>query len=114
MLPPLAQRVLDQVLAALEDAGRHPEIAPQHPDMSTQEAADFLGVSRPTVVRLVSAGILPHRLDGRKRFVPTAAVLAYRQRRADSALAQALTDLARGEPLMTSADVDRAARRFTA
>jgi len=49
-------------------------------EMTTTQAADFLDVSRPFVIKLVTRGELPCRLVGRHRRIPTAALLDYRQR----------------------------------
>jgi excisionase family DNA binding protein len=49
-----------------------------------QEAADMLGVSRPTLVKLVEAGELPYEQRGRHRRLLLTDVLDYQQRaRAD-------------------------------
>ncbi len=48
-------------------------------DLTTEQAAAVLGVSRPTVVRLVEAGKLPARMVGTHRRLTLADVLAYRK-----------------------------------
>jgi excisionase family DNA binding protein len=55
-------------------------IAPQHRMMTTQEAADLLGISRPTVVRLMENGEIPYLRRGRHRRVMLADLLDYRER----------------------------------
>lgn len=47
-------------------------------DLTTEQAAAVLGVSRPTVVRLVEAGKLPARMVGTHRRLSLRDVLAYR------------------------------------
>ncbi len=49
-------------------------------ELTTQQAATVLNVSRPTVVRLIEDGALPARRVGSHRRIPLAAVLAFRDR----------------------------------
>lgn len=61
-------RILDQVTSALA-AGEGITIVPQGVTMTTQQAADFLGISRPTLVRLLEAGDIAYDKPGRHRRV---------------------------------------------
>jgi excisionase family DNA binding protein len=48
-------------------------------ELSSQETADLLGVSRPHVVKLARTGELPHRMVGNRHRFRRADVLAYDQ-----------------------------------
>jgi excisionase family DNA binding protein len=51
-------------------------------ELTPQEAAAELRMSRPTVIRLIDKGALPARMVGTHYRLPRAAVLAYRDRNA--------------------------------
>jgi excisionase family DNA binding protein len=79
VLPPEVFEVLRDVVEAMAQ-GQAVTIAPVHQRLTTQEAADLLGVSRPTVVKLLESGEIPFEQPGRHRRVRLADVLAYRER----------------------------------
>ncbi|MGB3409913.1 MAG: helix-turn-helix domain-containing protein [Microthrixaceae bacterium] len=79
VLPPEVFEVLRDVVEAMAQ-GQAVTIAPVHQRLTTQEAADLLGVSRPTVVKLVESGEIPFEQPGRHRRIRLADVLAYRER----------------------------------
>jgi excisionase family DNA binding protein len=78
-LPREIHDVLLQVAQALQ-AGMGVNVAPLNATLTTQEAADYLGVSRPTVVRLLDAGVIPMSRPGRHRYVRLVDLMAYAER----------------------------------
>ena len=78
-LPGEVLEVLREVVAALSQ-GLAITVAPHHSVLSTSEAAQLLGVSRPTLVRLLESGEMPFGKPGRHRRVRLADLLAYQQR----------------------------------
>lgn len=80
VLPPEVFEVLRDVVTAMSQ-GQAVTVAPVHQRLTTQEAADLLGVSRPTFVKLLEDGKIPYEQPGRHRRVLLSEVLAYRQRR---------------------------------
>ena len=55
-------------------------IAPHNTLLTTQEAADLLNISRPTLVRLLVAEEIPHTRRGRHRRVLLSDIIDYRER----------------------------------
>lgn len=86
--------ILRDVVGALTQ-GLAISIAPHNTMLTTQEAADLLNISRPTLVRLLTAGEIAHTMRGRHRRVMLRDVLGYQERtRAErrEALDQMATD----------------------
>jgi excisionase family DNA binding protein len=83
-IPAAVHRVLLQVLEAMQ-AGKAVTVAPQSKLLTTQQAADLLGISRPTVVRLIDEGKIPAQTPGkRRRMVKLDDLLEYRARRREA------------------------------
>jgi excisionase family DNA binding protein len=61
--------------------GRTINLVPSGSSISTQQAADMLGVSRPHVVRLLDKGEMSFDKPGVHRRIPVEEVIAYRERR---------------------------------
>ncbi|WP_189157398.1 helix-turn-helix domain-containing protein [Lentzea pudingi] len=78
-LPPEIFDVLREVVFAMS-RGLAITVAPQHTVLTTSEAAHLLGVSRPTLVRLLEAGEIPYEQPNRHRRVRLADLLAYQDR----------------------------------
>jgi excisionase family DNA binding protein len=79
-LPSNVHQALRKVVAALY-SGKAVTIAPQTMKLTTQQAADLLGVSRPTVVRLITDRVLPAERIGNRHRLLLDDVLAYRDQR---------------------------------
>jgi len=75
-LPPQALKFIGQVLGALSE-GRPIVLMPANKEMTTVEAAHFLNVSRPFVIKEIEEGRLPHRMVGTHRRVAFEDLLAY-------------------------------------
>src|SRR5256885_9439419 len=71
--------VLRDVVEALSQ-GLAISIAPHNTMLTTQEAADLLNISRPTLIRLLTEGEIPHSMRGRHRRVLLRDVLDYSER----------------------------------
>lgn len=78
-LPESVYRVLVQTVRELAD-GNAVAVIPVQAELTTQEAADLLGVSRPYLIKLLEEGALPCTLTaGSHRRLRLADVLAYRR-----------------------------------
>jgi excisionase family DNA binding protein len=71
--------ILRDVVAALSH-GLAISIAPHNTMLTTQEAAELLNISRPTLVRLLTDGEIPYIMRGRHRRVMLRDILSYRER----------------------------------
>jgi excisionase family DNA binding protein len=78
-LPDPVYRVLRDVVEAMSQ-GLGITVIPQNTMLTTQEAADVLGISRPTLVRLLEQGEIDYEQPGRHRRVRLVDVIAYQNR----------------------------------
>lgn len=79
-LPTPILEVLLDVVRAMRD-GRAITVAPQALRLTTQQASELLGVSRPTLVKLLEVGEIPFEQPGRHRRIRLQDLLDYRERR---------------------------------
>jgi len=71
--------VLEQVADALA-SGSGVTVAPNDMQMTTQQAADFLGVSRPTLIKYLEDGTISYEKRGRHRRVLLRDVVDFQER----------------------------------
>jgi len=65
-VPPAALKLIGQLLGAMSE-GRSITVMPANREFTTVEAAHFLNVSRPFVIKEIEEGRLPHRMVGTHR-----------------------------------------------
>lgn len=81
-LPPQALKLIGQLLGMMSE-GRPFALIPKNQELSTVEAAHFLNVSRPFVIKEIDEGRLQHRKVGAHRRVTFEALQAYAQKMRD-------------------------------
>ena len=79
-LPEEIYQVLVQVVEAMK-RGMAVTVAPQTVMLTTQEAANIIGVSRPTLISLLEKGLIEFELVGRHRRISIDQVLKYKATR---------------------------------
>lgn len=91
-LPASAVEMLMDILVNIS-MGNAVQIVPVHAEMTTQEAAELLMVSRPYLIKLLDEGKIDHRKVGTHRRVKYCDVLKYKEAH-ESARKKALDELA--------------------
>jgi excisionase family DNA binding protein len=91
-LPAPAVSLLLRILEEMA-RGNAVTIIPVHAELTTQEAADMLNISRPTLIELLEEGKIEYRRVGTHRRVRFEALMKYK-RQADEARRAALAELA--------------------
>ncbi|AKJ69401.1 excisionase [Pandoraea thiooxydans] len=75
-VPPAALKLIGQLLGAMGE-GRSITLMPTNREFTTVEAAHFLNVSRPFVIKEIEEGRLPHRMVGTHRRIALDDLVAY-------------------------------------
>jgi excisionase family DNA binding protein len=78
VVPRLTVIMLAQVLDALSK-GRGVQIIPKDAELTTQQAADLLNVSRPYLIGLLESGRIPFRKVNRHRRITFEALMQYKR-----------------------------------
>lgn len=92
-LPATAAELLADMLTELAN-GNAVTLVPTHAELTTQQAADVLGVSRPYLVGLLESGQIPFRRVGNRRKVGVSDLITYRSED-DARTKQAVDELTR-------------------
>ncbi|AGA28184.1 helix-turn-helix domain-containing protein [Singulisphaera acidiphila] len=89
---PLSALTLLRMILEEMAQGNAITITPVHAELTTQEGADLLHVSRPFLIKLLEGGEIPYRTVGRHRRVRFDDLMAYKQH-TDVARAKVLDEL---------------------
>ena len=95
-LPPAALKLIGQLLGAMSE-GRSITVMPANREFTTVEAAHFLNVSRPFVIKEIEEGRLQHRMVGTHRRIAFNDLVAYtnKMREKQAAALERMADNAR-------------------
>ncbi|PDW00669.1 helix-turn-helix domain-containing protein [Candidatus Viridilinea mediisalina] len=91
-LPTQATQILIEVLLQMAE-GNAITLIPLHAEITTQQAAAILNISRPSLIRLLKEGAIPFRNIGTHRRILLRDLIAYQERTA-AARTRSLDELA--------------------
>ncbi|AUI88979.1 DNA-binding protein (plasmid) [Vibrio azureus] len=85
-IPASALNMMIEVLTQLGQ-GNSVSITPIHAELTTQEGADMLNMSRPTFIKLLDSGDIPYSRTGNRRKVAYVDLMEYKNRLEENRLA---------------------------
>lgn len=80
LIPDSVYQALRQVVHAM-GKGQAISLVPQEQELTTQQAADILNVSRPFLIKLLEQGEIPHIKVGTHRRILVQHLITYKQKR---------------------------------
>jgi excisionase family DNA binding protein len=90
-IPAAAYRLLVDALTEMAQ-GNAVSLIPIHAELTTQEAADLLNVSRPFLIKQIEAGEIPYHKVGKHRRIQFNDLMVYKER-IDRSISQGLDEM---------------------